>query len=110
ATLMRVEVLEAELRRRAVEGWLEPVYYRGKKVGDVRKFSDTCLIFALKGEKPEKYRERFEHAGKDGGPVMSLILERLASARQRMTTEPASKAPVVGSSTGAKAPVNAPTL
>jgi hypothetical protein len=27
------------------------------------------LIFMLKGAKPEKYRERFEHSGPSGGPI-----------------------------------------
>ena len=56
--------LEGEARRRAVEGWDEPVF--GKlgpgqgtgQVGTVRKFSDTLLIFLLKGGRPEKYGER----------------------------------------------------
>lgn len=54
--------LEAEARRRAVEGWIEPVFYRGKEVGGVRKYSDTLLIGLLKGARPEKYRDRVEHA------------------------------------------------
>jgi hypothetical protein len=53
------DVLEDELFRRAVEGVTEPVFYKGEICGAVRKRSDTCLIFALKGAKPEKYRESF---------------------------------------------------
>jgi len=52
---------EQELYRRAVKGTLKPVFQGGKKVGSIREFSDTCLIFLLKGGRPEKYRERFEH-------------------------------------------------
>jgi hypothetical protein len=54
------ESLEAEARRRALEGWEEPVYYKGRVVGSVRKYSDTLLMFMLKGAKPEKYKERAE--------------------------------------------------
>lgn len=61
--------METEARRRAVEGWDEPVYQGGEHVGTVRKYSDTLLIFLLKGARPEKYRERFEHTGKGGGPL-----------------------------------------
>lgn len=52
--------LEKEADRRAVEGWLEPVFYEGEECGHKRKFSDTLLIFRLKALRPEKYRERVE--------------------------------------------------
>ena len=58
-----IEAMECEARRRAMEGWLEPVFYQGEECGYVRKFSDTLLIFMMKGAMPEKYRERFEHSG-----------------------------------------------
>jgi hypothetical protein len=50
--------LEEEAIRRARDGWDEPVWYQGKQVGTVRKYSDTLLIFLLKGLMPEKYAER----------------------------------------------------
>ncbi len=31
--------------------------------------SDTLLIFLLKGRRKERYAERQEHTGKDGGPI-----------------------------------------
>jgi hypothetical protein len=52
--------LEAEAHRRAVQGVKEPVYQGGERVGYIQKFSDTLLIFLLKGARPEKYRERFD--------------------------------------------------
>ena len=59
-----VDVLEAEARRRAVEGWEEKVgWYKGQAGGTVRRYSDTLLIFLLKGAAPEKYRERLEVRG-----------------------------------------------
>lgn len=60
------DYLEMEARRRAVDGWEEPVYGSGgpgkgtEQVGVVRKYSDTLLIFLTKGALPEKYRERFD--------------------------------------------------
>lgn len=42
------ECLEAELHRRGVEGWDEPVYQKGDHVGDVRRFSDACLLAKTK--------------------------------------------------------------
>lgn len=64
-----LDILEREARRRAVEGTLKPVYQGGELVGKVREYSDTLLIFLLKGAAPQKYRERFEHSGPGGGPI-----------------------------------------
>lgn len=50
--------LEDEARKRAVEGWEEPVWHRGEMCGTVRKYSDTLLICLLKAHHPEKYAER----------------------------------------------------
>lgn len=50
--------LEEEARRRAFAGVDEPVFYQGEECGTIRKYSDTLLIFLLKGRKPDKYRER----------------------------------------------------
>ena len=58
------DLLEAEARRRAHDGWEEPVFgsqgagQGSGQIGTVRKYSDTLLIFLLKGARPEKYRER----------------------------------------------------
>jgi hypothetical protein len=63
-------VLEPEAVRRAVEGVLKPIYHQGAKVGQVREYSDTLLIFLLKGGKPARYRERLEHTGAEGAPLI----------------------------------------
>ena len=70
-----VDVLEHEALRRAVQGVEEPVFYQGEVCGHVRKHSDTLLIFLLKGNRPEKFRERYEHAhtGKDGAELSFTI-------------------------------------
>src|SRR5262249_13418277 len=52
-----LEKLEAEADRRAVEGTLRPVFHQGEECGQIREFSDTLLIFRLKGLAPERYRE-----------------------------------------------------
>lgn len=71
-----VAALEDEAKRRAYEGWLEPVFYQGSNCGTVRKFSDTLLIVLLKAHMPDKYAERSkaEHSGKDGGPLSINII------------------------------------
>lgn len=65
AVEIAVELMEAEARRRAVEGTLRPVFQGKKLVGKVREYSDTLLIFLLKANKPDKYRDRHqvEHSG-----------------------------------------------
>ena len=65
------DVLEAEAWRRGVQGVSKPVYQSGKKVGAVQEYSDTLLIFLLKGVRPNKFRDnvRHEHTGAKGGPI-----------------------------------------
>ena len=70
-----VGILEEEARRRAVEGVLEPVYYKGMLVDKVRKYSDVLLIVLLKANAPEKYRERTEITGEGGGPILIKEVE-----------------------------------
>lgn len=64
-----IDNLEQEARRRAMVGVEEPIHYQGQRVDTVRRYSDTLLIFLLKGKRPEIYRERFEHTGAGGGPI-----------------------------------------
>ncbi len=54
------ERLVAEAHRRAVEGVGKPVYYRGEQCGTIQEYSDRLLELLLKGEFPEKYRERYQ--------------------------------------------------
>ncbi|MFC2000025.1 terminase [Chloroflexota bacterium] len=65
------DILEAELHRRGVEGWDEPVYQQGGLVGTVRKYDSTILIFKCKGHIPEKYRDRQDI--KVTGPVEMIV-------------------------------------
>lgn len=55
--------LENEAIRRAVEGTVKPVFHQGAECGGIREYSDTLLIFLLKGLRPEKYRERYDYRG-----------------------------------------------
>lgn len=78
---MAAEALEDEAYRRAT-GYEEPVYNaKGELAGSITKYSDTLLIFMLKGAKPEKYRERVEMSG--SVDIGSAIL----AARGRTATE-----------------------
>jgi hypothetical protein len=69
-----VEIAEAELWRRGVKGVNEPLTHQGKLTGDkITKYDTTALIFWLKGNCPQKYKERFEHTGEGGGPLAISI-------------------------------------
>lgn len=58
AKSMGGDALEDEAVRRASEGIDEQVFYQGECVGTVKRYSDTLLIFLLKGAKPELYKDR----------------------------------------------------
>jgi hypothetical protein len=78
------DLLEAEAHRRAVEGVEKPVgWHKGKAGGCVREYSDTLLIFLLKGLRPEKYRERVEMRGAlanlDLNQLPDEAIERIAN-------------------------------
>jgi hypothetical protein len=76
--------LEVEARRRAVEGILKPVFHGGEKVGSIREYSDTLLIFLLKAANPAKYRDgRVVIAGDPASPLKHehtiSVTERIAN-------------------------------
>lgn len=92
---MAADELELEARRRAYEGVEEPVFgsLGGKsgsgEIGTIRKYSDTLLIFLLKGARPERYRENFNvnHAGRVDSTVSvpqldAAILKVYGDARE----------------------------
>lgn len=73
------DVLEDEAIRRSTEGTVKPIYQGGKKVGSIREYSDTLLIFLLKGLKPDTYKERahHEHTGEKGGPIETTVTHKV---------------------------------
>ena len=60
------DLLEGELRRRAYEGVLEPVFGSlgagagSGQVGVIRRYSDQVGMFLLRAARPETYRERHQ--------------------------------------------------
>jgi hypothetical protein len=54
------DTLESVAIERATVGWTEPIYFRGEKCGEVRKFDDAMLMFLLRGLMPEKYGHRVQ--------------------------------------------------
>ncbi len=68
--------VEAEIVRRGVEGWEEPVFQGGKQVGTIRKFSDQLLIFYAKARMPERYRDKYEGANLIAGDQYTINMVR----------------------------------
>ncbi len=84
------DAMEDEAKRRAVDGVDEPVYYQGKEVGKIRRYSDTLLMFLLKGRRPEKFKDRVANGGDADAPpikhehtALAIITSRLAGIAAR---------------------------
>lgn len=56
---LRIESAEAELHRRAVEGWDQQVFDQdGHLKGSRRRYSDQCLLFLLRSLKRDRYGDQ----------------------------------------------------
>lgn len=87
-----VEIAESALWKRGVKGIDEPLSHQGMLTGHkIKKYDTTALIFWLKGNCPQKYKERFEHTGGDGGPMQLTVTAARQIAdnfdKERMTHE-----------------------
>lgn len=105
--------VEAELHRRAVEGYLEPIYYLGQEVGEVRKYSDSLLLARIRAVAPEyRQKQQIEHTG--GVDIKPIDMQSLTSSQRaalrellqgdegkpaRITIDDAPVVPLVGDST-----------
>lgn len=75
------DILEAEAWRRAVQGVKREkgVWHQGEQVGSeiATEYSDTLLIFLLKGVRPEKFRDRYDitSAGARVSPLTVIVHE-----------------------------------
>lgn len=74
------DVLAQEATRRAVDGVPKPVFYNGKKVGEVREYSDTLLIFLLKARDPRQYCDKAR--------TLAIQWQREEEAAQRGVADP----------------------
>jgi len=100
ATKIGIERLEGEMIRRGFEGMEKPVYQSGRLVGTIREYSDSLAMFVAKGFAPEKYRDRVEHSGPQGGPIQTQaqvailnlsdeeVRQRLEQARSALLEAP----------------------
>lgn len=67
------DALEAEARRRALEGWDEPVWHHGIQCGVVRKYSDRLLELMLRAHRTRYRSQSVELSGPNGAPVPTSI-------------------------------------
>lgn len=75
ANELGTDALEDEATRRGKDGVDEPIFYKGSEVAQVKRYSDTLLMFMLKARRPDKFKDRSstEITGKDGGPLIQEI-------------------------------------
>ncbi len=83
------DTLEAEARRRALDGVDRPVYFQGKRVGITKEYSDPLLMFMLRGHRPHKYRERVAETPKqiDKPAINVIVLARQICLGLRLAQE-----------------------
>jgi len=111
------DLLEDEAIRRAMEGVDEPQIGRVARDTDglltnpdgsaltVKRFSDTLLVILLKGNRPERYRERYELTGKDGGAIEITDAE---AARELAALFETARARAAGEAAAGEAQVGTP--
>lgn len=76
------DLLEDEAVRRALDGTERPVFYGGARIGEVREYSDSLLMFLLKARRPQRFKERGEGDGEvetdQLGQYRARLMARLA--------------------------------
>lgn len=77
ATEQGTDRLEDEALRRAVEGYEQPVFYRGVIVGHVRRYSDGLLIELLRARRPERFQN---HSRSPEGSIEPALAALFAEA------------------------------
>jgi hypothetical protein len=99
------DALEDEATRRAAGGTLRGIYHLGKRVGTVREFSDTLLIFLLKARKPDRFKDRSstELTGKDGASLVPVLNVQIAGSAEPLGSAPRTE-PGAAPHAGAGAP------
>lgn len=86
ALTMARGAIEAELHRRGVEGYEEPVWWQGKEVGSVTKYSDALLLARIRAIAPEyRQKQQVEHSG--GVEMKPLQLEQLTPKQRELLAQ-----------------------
>ena len=75
AQQLALATVEAEIIRRGIKGYKEPIIYQGKVTGFVRRYSDNLLMFYAKRRDPA-YRDNWTQVGiMAGGNVQIAFVE-----------------------------------
>lgn len=80
--------VDAEIRRRGIEGIEEPVFYQGRVVGWVRKFSDQLALAHAKAHDP-RYREKLQVDATVNGGVMVVPASASPADWEKRFSDPA---------------------
>ena len=86
-----IDALDAEARRRALDGVETPHFHQGRVAGTVRKYSDTLLMFLLRAHRPDRYRERpggGSEADAENDDDLAAARDTLAARLARLDDEP----------------------
>ena len=78
-----IDALAFELRRRALQGVVEPRFYKGKKCGSVRRYSDDLGKFLMEAHRPERYRANHKREQQAEITLADLVGEAEARAEAR---------------------------
>jgi len=80
AKVLASQCLEDRIIEGALDGWDEPVYYKGQLCGTVRRFDLARREILLRAHNPAKYGAKVEH---DVHGAIEII-ERLQAGRNRL--------------------------
>jgi hypothetical protein len=75
ASQAAAEFMEDEAWRRAIQGWLEPVYQKGMLVGHVRKYDGNLHRLLLQANMRGKYGDKIQVEG-TGQPLVRVVLRK----------------------------------
>ena len=87
----KMQALEDEAFRRAVKGVIKPVMSAGKVVAEVRRYSDTLLMFLLQAYDPETYGYPPGYRKQEGRTKFPLGGRRLPLGIQARNHQPPSR-------------------
>ena len=103
-----IDLLEAELHRRAFEGVEKPVWHKGEQVGTTRHYSDALAMFLLKAHRPERYRDNYRAPeAAPAGADPAAVTRKFSGVVER--EQLAAPAPAAATATVTDAPAGAVT-
>ena len=88
--------LEDEAWRRCRDGVDKPIIYKGMITGTMKEYSDTLLMFMLKGIKPDKFADKFilrlspeqlailQKLGLSASDVFEMAIQEIAAAQSEV--------------------------